>query len=93
VYALVTRLIRRPVVQPAHVLAREPDQQATEHFGSLGMVFAADIPASSTLTRRLVGWQLLHPWLIEDLDKDHYFGTQLHRDANHAFVREAKPSP
>jgi nucleoside-diphosphate-sugar epimerase len=52
-----------------------PPEQATEHFGPLGMVFAADISASSTLTRQLVGWQPVHPGLIDDLDKGHYFGS------------------
>jgi nucleoside-diphosphate-sugar epimerase len=52
-----------------------PPQQATEHFGSLGMVFAADIPASSALTRQLVGWQPVQARLIDDLDKGHYFDT------------------
>jgi nucleoside-diphosphate-sugar epimerase len=52
-----------------------PPEHATEHFGSLGMVFAADISASSAMTRQLVGWQPVHPGLIDDLDKGHYFGT------------------
>jgi hypothetical protein len=33
-----------------------------------------DQPASSTLTRELLGWQPAQPGLIEDLDKGHYFG-------------------
>jgi nucleoside-diphosphate-sugar epimerase len=52
-----------------------PPEQATEHFGPLGMVIAADIPASSALTRQLVGWQPVHARLIDDLDKGHYFDT------------------
>jgi nucleoside-diphosphate-sugar epimerase len=52
-----------------------PPEQATEHFGPLGMVFAADISASSTLTRQLVGWQPIHPGLIDDLDNGHYSST------------------
>jgi len=52
-----------------------PPQQAAGHFGPLGMVFAADIRASSTLTRQLVGWQPVHARLIDDLDKGHYFDT------------------
>jgi hypothetical protein len=39
------------------------------------MVFAADIPASSALTRQLVGWQPDHNRLIDDLDNGHYFDT------------------
>jgi nucleoside-diphosphate-sugar epimerase len=52
-----------------------PPEQAAEHFGWLGMVFGADIPATSTLTRQLLGWQPVHPGLIEDLDKGRYFDT------------------
>jgi nucleoside-diphosphate-sugar epimerase len=52
-----------------------PPQQAPEHFGWLAMVFGADIPASSALTRQLVGWEPVQPGLIDDLDKGHYFET------------------
>lgn len=44
-----------------------------EAFGFLGRVFAVDQPASSMLTRELLGWQPTHPGLIEDLDQGHYF--------------------
>jgi hypothetical protein len=33
---------------------------------------AADVPASSTLTRELLGWVPTHPGLIEDLERGHY---------------------
>ena len=46
---------------------------AAEHFGWLAGFLAADSPASSTLTRELLGWHLTHPGLIDDLDKGHYF--------------------
>ena len=52
-----------------------PPQQAAGHFGPLAIVIAADIRASSTLTRQLVGWQPVHARLIDDLDKGHYFDT------------------
>jgi nucleoside-diphosphate-sugar epimerase len=52
-----------------------PPQQAPEHFGSLAMVFGADIPASSALTRQQVGWEPVQPGLIGDLDQGHYFDT------------------
>lgn len=35
----------------------------------------ADSPASSELTRELMGWLPTHPGLIEDLDKGHYFDS------------------
>ena len=36
---------------------------------------ALDAPASSALTRELMGWQPDQPGLIEDLDQGHYFRT------------------
>jgi nucleoside-diphosphate-sugar epimerase len=50
-----------------------PADDASEHFGFLAGFLAADNPVSSTLTRELLGWQPVHPGLIEDLDKGHYF--------------------
>jgi nucleoside-diphosphate-sugar epimerase len=50
-----------------------PADQASEHFGPLAGFLAADNPASSTLTRELLGWHPTHPRLLEDLDKGHYF--------------------
>lgn len=50
-------------------------EDAAAHFGWLGSLLAADSPASSALTRELLGWQPTHPGLLEDLDKGHYFGT------------------
>jgi nucleoside-diphosphate-sugar epimerase len=44
-----------------------------EDFGFLGPILAVDQPASSTLTRQLLGWRPVQPGLIEDLDKGHYF--------------------
>lgn len=44
-----------------------------EDFGFLGAVFAVDQPASSVLTRELLGWQPIQPGLIEDINKGHYF--------------------
>jgi nucleoside-diphosphate-sugar epimerase len=46
---------------------------AAGHFTWLAAFLAADSPASSTLTRELLGWHPAHPGLIDDLDKGHYF--------------------
>ena len=46
---------------------------AGDHFGWLAMFLDADVPASSALTRELLGWQPTHPGLIDDLDQGHYF--------------------
>lgn len=50
----------------------EPEQ-AEEHFGWLARFAGADMPASSDLTRAVLGWVPEHPSLIEDLDHDAYF--------------------
>jgi hypothetical protein len=31
------------------------------------------MPASSTITRELLGWKPDHPGLIEDIEQGHYF--------------------
>ncbi len=46
---------------------------AAGHFAWLGGFIGLDSPASSALTRELMGWQPTQPGLIEDLDKGHYF--------------------
>jgi len=70
-----------PIRDIAEVIGRHLDvpvaaisaEDAAEHFAWLGGFLAADSPASSALTRELMGWQPAHPGLIEDLDKGHYF--------------------
>jgi nucleoside-diphosphate-sugar epimerase len=54
------------------VVAISPEDVA-EHFAWLAGFLGADSPASSALTRELLGWQPTHPGLIDDLDQDHYF--------------------
>lgn len=48
-------------------------QDAGEHFSWLAGFLALDSPASSVLTRELLGWEPIHPGLIDDLDQGHYF--------------------
>jgi nucleoside-diphosphate-sugar epimerase len=48
-------------------------EAAAEHFAWLASFIGADSPASSALTRELLGWQPTQPGLIQDLDKGHYF--------------------
>ena len=62
----IARHLDLPVVSIA------PDD-ADEHFGWIAMFCAADIPASSALTRQRLGWEPVHPGLIADLDAGHYF--------------------
>jgi nucleoside-diphosphate-sugar epimerase len=70
-----------PTREIAEVIGRHLDvavssisrEDAGAHFGWLAGFFGADVPASSALTRELVGWQPTHAGLIDDLDQDHYF--------------------
>ena len=50
-----------------------PGEEAADHFGWLAGFVAADAPASSELTRALLGWQPTQPGLIADIDTGHYF--------------------
>ncbi len=40
----------------------------TESYGPLGVIFAADQPASSAHTRTALGWEPTHPSLLDDLE-------------------------
>jgi nucleoside-diphosphate-sugar epimerase len=51
------------------------DGDAAAHFTWLAGFIGLDSPASSTLTRELLGWRPEQPGLLEDLDKGHYFHT------------------
>jgi nucleoside-diphosphate-sugar epimerase len=70
-----------PVRDIAEVIGRHldlpavsvPPEQAGEHFRWLASFIGADSPASSALTRELLGWQPTQPGLLDDLDKGHYF--------------------
>ena len=53
-----------------------PDD-AGEHFTWLAGFLALDSPASSALTRGLIGWEPTHPGLIADLEEGHYFQKAL----------------
>jgi nucleoside-diphosphate-sugar epimerase len=70
-----------PIGDIAEVIGRHLDlpvvsispEQAGEHFSWLAGFLALDSPASSELTRELLGWRPTHTGLIEDLDEGHYF--------------------
>ncbi len=66
-----------PVRDFAAVIGRHLNLPAAslpaEDFGFLGMILAVDQPASSVLTRELLGWRPVQPGLIADLDQGHYF--------------------
>ena len=48
--------------------------EAGERFAFLGGFVGVDNPASSEVTRKVLGWEPAYPGLIEDLEHGHYFG-------------------
>jgi nucleoside-diphosphate-sugar epimerase len=70
-----------PVREIAEVIGRHLElpvvsvapEDAGEHFTWLAGFLGIDAPASSTLTRELLGWEPTQPGLIADLDEGHYF--------------------
>ena len=56
------------------------EDAAYDHFGWIGPLFAVDSPATSVLTRKLLGWEPTHAGLIDDLDAGHYFTGALETD-------------
>ena len=59
-------------------------EDAGRHFGFLAGFLATDSSASSALTRELLGWQPVHPGLIEDLDQGHYFEQAAAMTSSHS---------
>ncbi|HYZ68430.1 MAG TPA: SDR family oxidoreductase, partial [Mycobacterium sp.] len=66
----IADVIGRQLAVPVTAVASE---NAMDHFGWLGGFFSLDIPASSAITRELLGWQPTQPGLIDDLGQRHYF--------------------
>ena len=64
--AVIGRHLNLPVVPIA-------PEEAGAHFGWLAASLAIDSPASSALTRELLGWQPTQAGLLADLDQGHYF--------------------
>jgi len=70
-----------PFREIAEVIGRHLDvpvkgltaSEAQEHFGWLAAFAALDVPASSSRTRQLLGWQPAGPGLLADLEAGHYF--------------------
>jgi nucleoside-diphosphate-sugar epimerase len=46
---------------------------AAAYADMLVHLLSTDMPASSTITRELMGWKPTHPGLIEDIEQGHYF--------------------
>ena len=67
-----------PVREIAEAIGRQlnlPAQSlpAEEFGGMLVPLLSTDMPASSTITQQILGWQPTHPGLIEDIEQGHYF--------------------
>jgi nucleoside-diphosphate-sugar epimerase len=45
---------------------------ASEYEGMLAALLSTDMPAASTITQELLGWNPTHPGLIEDIEQGHY---------------------
>lgn len=50
-----------------------PREQVDDHFGWIGAFFSLDVPASSVITQKQLGWHPGRPGLLADLDEGHYF--------------------
>ncbi len=62
----IAEAIGRRIDVPVKSIAPE---EAAEYFGWMASLAAADLPASSALTRERLGWNPLGPGLISDLDR------------------------
>ncbi|SNS56054.1 Nucleoside-diphosphate-sugar epimerase [Actinomadura meyerae] len=66
----IAEVIGRRLGLPVESIAPE---DAARHFGWLAAMVGVDSPASSALTRELLGWRPVQAGLLDDLDKGHYF--------------------
>jgi nucleoside-diphosphate-sugar epimerase len=66
--SVIGRRLNVPVVS-------QTPEEAARHFGWFAHFAAADLPASSALTRQRLGWQTRQPGLIVDFDRPSYFET------------------
>ena len=69
----IAGVIGRHLNLPVTAISRE---EAQGHFGSFANFVSLDVPASSVLTQKDLGWHPVQPGLIADLDEGHYFTDQ-----------------
>ncbi len=68
-----TREIAEAIGRALNVpVASIPADQVQDHFGWIGMFFAMDLPATSTVTQELLGWTPTGPTLIGDIGTGGY---------------------
>ncbi|WP_369264691.1 SDR family oxidoreductase [Streptomyces sp. R35] len=66
----IADVIGRQLKLPVTAISPE---EAPGHFGWPGAFFARDVPSSSALTQKRMGWHPERPALIPDLEEGHYF--------------------
>jgi hypothetical protein len=57
-------------------MASKSQEQATEHFGWIGLFFGMGVVASSAVTREKLGWLPAYVGLVDDLERGTYFETE-----------------
>ncbi|OIN60159.1 SDR family oxidoreductase [Arsenicibacter rosenii] len=55
-------------------VASVPAEEAAAHFAWMSRFIMFDSPASAVKTKEQLNWTPLHPGLLDDLNKGHYFG-------------------
>jgi nucleoside-diphosphate-sugar epimerase len=70
----IAEVIGRQLGLPVRSISPE---DAGAHFTWMAGFFAVDSPASSALTRELLGWEPTRPGLIADLDEGHYVAERV----------------
>jgi len=68
----IAEVIGRGLKVPVVAISRE---EAADHFGWLAMFAGFDMPASSALTQKRLGWRPSGPGLISDLEQMRYFAA------------------
>ena len=67
------RLIAEALAERLRIPARPaPADEVADELPFVGRVLAADIPATSQITRDLLGWRPTGPTLLEDISAGHY---------------------
>jgi nucleoside-diphosphate-sugar epimerase len=71
----IAEAISRRYELPATAISPE---QAEARFGFIGQFIGLDMPASSEITRQLLGWEPTGPTLLEDIQNGAYSNSTQH---------------
>ena len=66
----IAEIIGRRLDVPVRSIAAD---EASEHFGFLGLIYGLDLGASGRLTEERLGWHPEGVGLLEDMEEGHYF--------------------